>query len=73
MECTVASDYIPPVSDYAFLYGEAFGLDLVERGTAGAFSADDATEIIAGAGEFAASVPIGAHSSAETQSRVNWV
>ena len=52
----MASDYIPPVADYAFLYGEAFGLDLVARGTAGALSADDATEIIAGAGEFAASV-----------------
>src|SRR5690606_8720308 len=39
-----------------FLFGEAFGLDLVARGTGGAFSADDATEIIAGAGEFAASV-----------------
>jgi len=52
----MASDYIPPVDDYAFLYGEAFGLDLVARGTGGAFSADDATEIIAGAGEFAASV-----------------
>ncbi|REJ07789.1 acyl-CoA dehydrogenase [Microbacterium bovistercoris] len=52
----MASDYIPPVSDYAFLFGEAFGLDLVTRGTGGAFSAEDATEIIAGAGEFAASV-----------------
>ncbi|MFD5226139.1 acyl-CoA dehydrogenase [Microbacterium sp. NPDC058342] len=52
----MASDYIPPVDDYRFLYGEAFGLDLVARGTGGAFSAQDATEIIAGAGEFAASV-----------------
>ncbi|WP_417555213.1 acyl-CoA dehydrogenase [Microbacterium sp.] len=52
----MASDYIPPTGDYRFLFGEAFGLDLVARGTAGAFSADDATEIIAGAGEFAASV-----------------
>ncbi|BDZ40219.1 acyl-CoA dehydrogenase [Microbacterium suwonense] len=52
----MASDYIPPVEDYRFLFGEAFGLDLVARGTAGAFSAEDATEIIAGAGEFAASV-----------------
>ncbi|MFE6997188.1 acyl-CoA dehydrogenase [Microbacterium sp. NPDC057659] len=52
----MASDYIPPVSDYAFLFGEAFGLDLVARGTGGAFSAEDATEILAGAGEFAASV-----------------
>ena len=38
------------------LYGEAFGLDLVARGTGGAFSAEDATEIIAGAGEFASRV-----------------
>ncbi|SJN39093.1 Acyl-CoA dehydrogenase [Microbacterium esteraromaticum] len=52
----MASDYIPPVADYAFLFGEAFGLDLVARGTGGAFSAEDATEIVAGAGEFAASV-----------------
>jgi acyl-CoA dehydrogenase len=52
----MASDYIPPTDDYRFLFGEAFGLDLVARGTAGAFSAEDATEIIAGAGEFAASV-----------------
>jgi alkylation response protein AidB-like acyl-CoA dehydrogenase len=52
----MASDYIPPTGDYRFLFGEAFGLDLVARGTAGAFSAEAATEIIAGAGEFAASV-----------------
>ncbi|MDT0158023.1 acyl-CoA dehydrogenase [Microbacterium sp. ARD32] len=52
----MASDYVPPVDDYRFLFGEAFGLDLVARGTGGAFSAEDATEIIAGAGEFAASV-----------------
>lgn len=52
----MASDYIPPVKDYAFLYGEAFGLDLVARGTGGAFTAEDATGIIDGAGEFAASV-----------------
>ncbi|MBS1674427.1 MAG: acyl-CoA dehydrogenase family protein, partial [Actinobacteria bacterium] len=52
----MANDYTPPVSDYAFLYGEAFGLDLVARGTGGAYSAEDATEIIAGAGEFAANV-----------------
>ena len=52
----MASEYIPPVDDYAFLFGEAFGLDLPSRATGGAFSADDATEIIAGAGEFAAAV-----------------
>ncbi|GAA3766021.1 acyl-CoA dehydrogenase [Microbacterium kribbense] len=50
------SAYVPPVSDYAFLYREAFGLDLVDRATGGELSADDAIEIIAGAGEFAASV-----------------
>ncbi|HCS61784.1 MAG TPA: acyl-CoA dehydrogenase [Microbacterium sp.] len=48
--------YVPPVSDYAFLYGEAFGLDLVARATGGELTAEDAAEIIAGAGEFAASV-----------------
>lgn len=52
----MASDYTPPVDDYTFLFGEAFGLDLPARATDGAFSADDAAEIIAGAGEFAASV-----------------
>ncbi len=52
----MASDYVPPVDDYRFLFAEAFGLDLVARGTGGAFSVDDAAEIIAGAGEFAASV-----------------
>lgn len=52
----MASDYVPPVDDYRFLFGEAFGLDLVSRGSGGAFSAEDATEIIAGAGEFAASI-----------------
>ncbi|WP_300265621.1 acyl-CoA dehydrogenase [Microbacterium sp.] len=52
----VDSTYEPPVSDYAFLYGEAFGLDLVARATGGELTAQDAAEIIAGAGEFAASV-----------------
>ena len=52
----MASEYVPPVDDYRFLFGEVFGLDLVARGTGGAFTAEDATEIIAGAGEFAASV-----------------
>ncbi|WP_040162780.1 acyl-CoA dehydrogenase [Microbacterium gorillae] len=49
-------DYRAPVDDYAFLYGEAFGLDLIERSTGGEMSADDAAEIIGGAGEFAAGV-----------------
>ncbi|MFC9985786.1 acyl-CoA dehydrogenase [Microbacterium keratanolyticum] len=48
--------YVPPVSDYAFLYGEAFGLDLVARSSGGEITAEDAAEIVAGAGEFAASV-----------------
>src|SRR5690606_34626458 len=56
MERTMASEYTPPVEDYAFLYGEAFGLDLVARATGGAFTAEDAVEIFSGAGEFAASV-----------------
>ncbi|MFD4960195.1 acyl-CoA dehydrogenase [Microbacterium sp. NPDC058389] len=51
-----AASYTAPVDDYAFLYGEAFGLDLVARATDSELTADDATEIIAGAGEFAASV-----------------
>lgn len=51
-----ASEYQPPVDDYAFLYREAFGTDLLARSTGGELTADDATDIIAGAGEFAASV-----------------
>ena len=52
----MATEYQPPVADYAFLYGEAFGLDIVARSTGGELTADDATDVIAGAGEFAASV-----------------
>ncbi|GAA3905756.1 acyl-CoA dehydrogenase [Microbacterium invictum] len=48
--------YQPPVADYTFLFGEAFGLDLVARASDGELTAMDATEIVAGAGEFAASV-----------------
>ena len=51
-----ASAYQPPAADYAFLYGEAFGLDIVDRATGGGLSAADATEVVAAAGEFAASV-----------------
>ena len=51
-----ATEYRPPVDDYTFLLGEAFGLDVVERATGGELTAADATEIIAGAGDFAASV-----------------
>ena len=50
------SSYEPPVADYTFLFGEAFGLDIVARGSDGALTASDATEIVAGAGDFAASV-----------------
>jgi len=52
----MATEYQPPVDDYAFLYGEAFGLDIVARATGGELTAEDATDVIAGAGEFAASV-----------------
>ncbi|WP_336631002.1 MULTISPECIES: acyl-CoA dehydrogenase family protein [unclassified Microbacterium] len=52
----MATEYQPPVADYAFLYGEAFGLDIVARATGGALTAEDASDVIAGAGEFAASV-----------------
>jgi len=51
-----ASPYRAPVEDYAFLLAEAFGADLVDRATGGELTADDATDIIAGAGDFAASV-----------------
>lgn len=51
-----ASAYQPPTADYAFLFGEAFGLDIVARVTDGELTADDGTEIVAGAGEFATSV-----------------
>jgi len=50
------TSYTAPVDDYSFLFGEAFGLDVVARATGGELTAEDATEIVAGAGEFAASV-----------------
>ncbi|MGO2747501.1 acyl-CoA dehydrogenase [Microbacterium sp.] len=53
---SAATPYVPPVADYAFLYKEAFGRDIVAAASDGALSADDAVEIIAGAGEFAAEV-----------------
>ncbi|MGB4779338.1 acyl-CoA dehydrogenase family protein, partial [Microbacterium sp.] len=52
----MATEYQPPVADYAFLFGEAFGLDIVARATGGELTADDGVDVIAGAGEFAASV-----------------
>ncbi len=48
--------YQPPVEDYTFLYREVFGADVVARATDGELTAEDATDVIAGAGEFAASV-----------------
>jgi alkylation response protein AidB-like acyl-CoA dehydrogenase len=51
-----AENYTPPVEDYAFLYRETFGRDIVADATGGELSAEDAAEIIAGAGEFAAEV-----------------
>jgi 3-(methylthio)propanoyl-CoA dehydrogenase len=51
-----ASDYRPPVEDYTFLFQDAFGLDIVERATGGELSAEDATDILTAAGDFAASV-----------------
>ncbi|GAA5211869.1 acyl-CoA dehydrogenase [Microbacterium kyungheense] len=50
------TSYTAPVDDYSFLFGEAFGIDVVARATGGELTAEDATEIVAGAGEFAASV-----------------
>ncbi|MDL9979012.1 acyl-CoA dehydrogenase [Microbacterium sp. ASV49] len=52
----MTTPYQPPVEDYAFLYGQAFGLDLLERSTGGALTAGDATDVLAAAGDFAASV-----------------
>ena len=53
---SAATPYVPPIADYAFLYREAFGRDIVAAASGGAITADDAIEIIAGAGEFAAEV-----------------
>lgn len=50
------SAYVPPVDDYAFLFAEAFGTDLVARATGGALSAEDAVDALAAAGELAAEV-----------------
>ena len=48
--------FVPPVDEYAFLLGEAFGEDIVARATGGALTADDAGDAIAAAGEFATEV-----------------
>jgi len=53
---SAAIPYVPPVADYAFLYREAFGRDIVAEASGGAITADDAVEIIAGAGEFGAEI-----------------
>jgi len=53
---TAASSYRPPVEDYAFLFCEAFGADLLARSTGGAMTASDGTDVMAAAGGFAASV-----------------
>lgn len=50
------SAYVPPVDDYAFLFAEAFGTDLVARATGGALSAEDAVDALSAAGELAAEV-----------------
>ncbi|MFV0319531.1 MAG: acyl-CoA dehydrogenase, partial [Microbacterium sp.] len=51
-----AAAYTAPVEDYAFLYRDAFGADLVARATGGAMTADDAIDVLRAAGEFAAEV-----------------
>ncbi|GAA3643084.1 acyl-CoA dehydrogenase [Microbacterium awajiense] len=48
--------YTAPIDDYAFLYRDAFGVDLVARATDGAMTADDAIDVLGAAGEFAAEV-----------------
>lgn len=51
-----ADDYRSPSDDYAFLYGEAFGHDIVARSSNDALSAEDADDILSAAAEFATSV-----------------
>ena len=46
--------YTPPVDEYAFLLGEAFGEDIVARASAGALTAEDARDALGRAGEFPA-------------------
>ncbi len=50
------SDYKAPVDDYAFLFGEAFGTDMIARATEGEMTSQDGAEVVAAAGEFAATV-----------------
>lgn len=49
-------DYTAPVEDYAFLLGEVFGTDIIERSTDGAMSAQDMRDVIEAAGEMASEV-----------------
>ncbi|MGP3533182.1 acyl-CoA dehydrogenase [Microbacterium sp. RD1] len=51
-----AADYRPPVEDYQFLFGQAFGRDLLAQATGGELTAQDGVEIVAAAGDFASSV-----------------
>ncbi len=48
--------YVPPVSQYQFLLGEAFGTDIVARSTGGALTTEDALDAISAAGEFSSEV-----------------
>lgn len=48
--------YAPPVAEYKFLLGEAFGTDLVARSTDGALTTSDALDALEAAGEFASEV-----------------
>ncbi len=46
---TETGTYVPPVAEYEFLLGEAFGTDIVARSTGGALSTEDALDAIADA------------------------
>lgn len=46
--------YQVPVDDYAFLFRDAFGVDLLARATGGELTADDGVQIVTAAGEVAA-------------------
>lgn len=50
------SVYQAPVEDYAFLFREAFGVDLVARATNDEMTTGDGTDIIEAAGDFASSM-----------------
>lgn len=51
-----AATYTPPIDEYAFLWRDAFGRDLVAAGSGGELSAEDAVDALSAAGEFAAEV-----------------